>query len=156
MPFFFKAIDCYKAADEYSIIPLVYNTGSASTPIHYMLAYLEQQLNEDGGMPQLTCAVGEQQLLRKLLEHNSTCISSTYAPDRRKYENDFKVSFMVPTGPLSGEDIGRITKTTGCELCGKRAPHKCSRCKTANYCSAGTNSNVQCCLHSLKLIESLH
>jgi hypothetical protein len=90
----------------------------------------------------------ERDMLVKLLLLNSKRLSSDYSPERRKNEESFRLSFLLPLGPISMQDLGRLTNTSGCAVCGDshKTLRRCGNCQTISYCSQGevlTNQSVR-------------
>ena len=79
----------------------------------------------------------EQKLLLKLLAMNGKTLLSSYAPAKDAIEQNFRASFLLPLGPLSYQDIGKLNNDPGCILCGKRAPVRCRQCMSVVYCGSG-------------------
>ena len=79
----------------------------------------------------------EQKLLLKLLKMNAKLLPSDFTVERQPDEERFKVSVLLPLGPLGPEAIGKLNNNTGCIVCGKRAGMRCGQCQSASYCSAG-------------------
>jgi hypothetical protein len=59
----------------------------------------------EGGVTTIKATALEQTFLQTLLEHNSRFLSSEYQAQRRVSEAAFRLSFLLPLGPLSFEDI---------------------------------------------------
>ncbi|KAI0658124.1 hypothetical protein C8Q70DRAFT_1045837 [Cubamyces menziesii] len=78
----------------------------------------------------------EQKLLLKLLKMNAKLLPSDFTVERQPDEERFKVSVLLPLGPLGPEAIGKLNNNTGCIVCGKRAGMRCGQCQSASYCSA--------------------
>ena len=79
----------------------------------------------------------EAKLLLKLLEVNSKLLSPHYKPARDSSEKEFKVSILLPIGPLGFAELGRLSNDPGCAVCGKERKSRCSQCQSASYCSVG-------------------
>ncbi|KZT04914.1 uncharacterized protein LAESUDRAFT_760660 [Laetiporus sulphureus 93-53] len=67
------------------------------------------------------------------------CITATILEQKillklQDFEDDYKVSFPLPVGPLGYEDIAKLNSDTGCALCGKKSSSRCSQCQTVSYC----------------------
>ncbi|PIL28923.1 hypothetical protein GSI_08970 [Ganoderma sinense ZZ0214-1] len=77
----------------------------------------------------------EAKLILKLLEVNSKLLSPHYNPPRDSFEEEFKVSILLPIGPLGFSDLGRLSNDPGCAVCGKERKSRCSQCQSVSYCS---------------------
>lgn len=126
-----------------------------NTPV-FMLSYrvvnsipnksLKQQIAEvfasqetrGQGMSEL----GRRTFLR-LLNMNSKKVIPQYEPgdgDNKKYTNKkkWKLSFILPLGPVPMEEVGKLTTDPGCDVCGStKNASRCTQCLTAVYCSPG-------------------
>ena len=80
----------------------------------------------------------EAKLILKLLEVNSKLLSPHYQPPRDKSEEEFKLSILLPIGPLGFYELGRLSNDPGCAVCGKERKSRCSQCQSVSYCSVGT------------------
>ncbi|KAI9056703.1 hypothetical protein FKP32DRAFT_1598891 [Trametes sanguinea] len=78
----------------------------------------------------------DQKLLLKLLDMNTKLLPPGYKPKRRRGEEKYRVSVLLPVGPLSGDAIGKLNSKTGCAICGKPASQRCGQCQSASYCGA--------------------
>lgn len=79
----------------------------------------------------------EQKLLLKLLSMNGKALSPSYTPEKDAIEQHFRASFLLPLGPLSYQDIGKLNNDPGCVLCGQKALVRCRQCMSVVYCGAG-------------------
>ena len=79
----------------------------------------------------------EQALLLTLLDQNAKHLAASYKPDLLWSEKAFKLSFILPLGPLTFEDIGKLNSDPGCKVCGNKSTSRCSGCQSESYCSAG-------------------
>lgn len=86
----------------------------------------------------------EQKLLLRLLAINGKLLSKTYNPQKESTEQNFKVSFLLPIGPLSYDDISKLNSDPGCVLCGKKTTSRCSQCQSVAYCGSGTYLHLYC------------
>ncbi|KAK7052869.1 hypothetical protein VNI00_004188 [Paramarasmius palmivorus] len=78
----------------------------------------------------------EQNLILMFLDQNAQRLAPNYRPARRTPESTFMISFLLPTGPVSQFDIGRLINYPGCVLCGKASTSRCSQCRSVEYCGA--------------------
>lgn len=96
--------------------------------------WLQAQMDKRGPSVEIKATELEQKLILKLLALNSKYLSNDYKPDREPAEPAYKLSFFLPVGPLSLEDIGKLNADTGCALCGRRTSSRCSQCQSVSYC----------------------
>ena len=82
----------------------------------------------------------EVKLLAELLDMNAKLLPSDIDRKLRKWkdpdERDFKFSFLLPVGPLSAMDLGRLNADFGCATCGEKSAKRCSQCQAIMYCSS--------------------
>ncbi|KAI1792749.1 hypothetical protein LXA43DRAFT_1060444 [Ganoderma leucocontextum] len=76
----------------------------------------------------------EQRLLLKLLKLNASMVPSDYEVERRPGEQSFKVSVLLPIGPLEYTALSKLNANQGCAVCGKRAASRCAGCHSISYC----------------------
>jgi hypothetical protein len=62
----------------------------------------------EGGVTTIKATALEQTFLETLLEHNSRFLSSGCQAQKRASEAVFRLSFLLPLGPLSFEDIAKL------------------------------------------------
>ncbi|PIL28917.1 hypothetical protein GSI_08963 [Ganoderma sinense ZZ0214-1] len=79
----------------------------------------------------------EQRLLLKLLAWNASLVPSSYEVERRHGEESFKVSVLLPIGPLEYNALSKLNANQGCAVCGKRAASRCAGCHSISYCGQG-------------------
>ncbi|KAG6891133.1 hypothetical protein C0992_010428 [Termitomyces sp. T32_za158] len=79
----------------------------------------------------------ERKYLLKLFAMNSKRLSTNYKPRRQKDEAEHRLTFVLPLGPLSMRDLGKLNNTPGCELCGKKMKSRCTQCLSVSYCGKG-------------------
>jgi len=84
----------------------------------------------------------ERSMLSRLLILNSKRISTDYEPHRRTNEDSFCLSFLLPLGPISMQDLGKLTNNSGCAVCGdtRKSLRRCGSCQSIFYCSKGRTS----------------
>ncbi|KAI0767665.1 hypothetical protein C8Q74DRAFT_1204403 [Fomes fomentarius] len=79
----------------------------------------------------------EFKLLQELLAMNAKLLPLEYKPRKDLYEEKFRVSVLLPVGPLTFEALGSLNNDTGCVICGKERTSRCSQCQCVSYCGAG-------------------
>ena len=72
------------------------------------LKQMQQMHGNSGYLMNIKSTPLEQKLLLKLLAINGKLLSQTYQPTKASTEQNFKVSFLLPLGPLSYEDVGKL------------------------------------------------
>ncbi|KAL6304711.1 hypothetical protein BKA93DRAFT_259447 [Sparassis latifolia] len=65
---------------------------------------------------------------------NAKHLPADFSPMKGALEQDFKVSFLLPVGPLTFEDLGKLNADTGCFVCGKKTASLCAQCFSVSYC----------------------
>ena len=101
---------------------------------------LESQIKEVLGVAE---GAGTHELARRtflrVLNMNAKKVLPAYEPGTsgKKYsKKKWKVSFLLPLGPLPMTEIGRLTTAAGCEVCGTtKGASRCTRCLSVVYCS---------------------
>lgn len=88
-------------------------------------------------MPNITATELEQKLMLMILDMNAKRLPPNTVVDRMKSEQDFKLSFLLPMGPLSSQDLGKLNANTGCVVCGGDTKSRCSQCQFVSYCGKG-------------------
>ncbi|KAL1948271.1 hypothetical protein VTO73DRAFT_12346 [Trametes versicolor] len=104
------------------------------------MVLLYRSLTRENAMDGIRCmnisaTALEQKLLLKLLEMNRKILPPDFQPQRRRYEEQYRASVLLPIGPLGFEAISKLTHDTGCEVCGKSGTSRCGQCQSALYCS---------------------
>lgn len=81
--------------------------------------------------------IPEQNILLALLELNEAKVDPEYRQslDLRYPESEFKLSFIVPTGPLDPDTLAKLQPLQKCHKCGKVGKGTCGKCKIGSYCS---------------------
>ncbi|KAG7091272.1 hypothetical protein E1B28_010322 [Marasmius oreades] len=120
--------------DEVPVLFVLYTHNTQHTPILQAADWFADLVAKGGQSIQITAPVEVQKLFLAFLHLNSKRISPSYRPTRRAYESHFVPSFIIPIGPISSMEIGSLTKSAGCVLCGKKTFKKCSGCLAADYC----------------------
>lgn len=119
------------------LLVVLYERGTRATPIQSTLSWIQEVITKTRNMPQITATLEEQVLLLTILNLNAKRLSANYDPKRKMAEKTFKLSFLLPMGPLSQIDIGRLTHNTGCVLCGSKTTKRCTGCLAVEYCGPG-------------------
>ncbi|PIL28924.1 hypothetical protein GSI_08971 [Ganoderma sinense ZZ0214-1] len=78
----------------------------------------------------------EQKMILKVLKQNSSLVPTDYEVDRQPLEAHFKVSMLIPVGPLEYEAVSKLNNNMGCSVCGKSGGYRCKGCQSVSYCSA--------------------
>ncbi|OSC99312.1 hypothetical protein PYCCODRAFT_1460866 [Trametes coccinea BRFM310] len=76
----------------------------------------------------------DQKLILKLLDMNTKLLPPGYKAKRQRGEEKYRVSVVLPVGPLSADAIGKLNSKAGCAICGKPALQRCGQCQSASYC----------------------
>ncbi|KAI0696336.1 hypothetical protein BC835DRAFT_1414308 [Cytidiella melzeri] len=131
-----RIIDIYKIDDKTPLLLLLYQSVTAANPtpgIRWIQEICSRQAKHV--MPNINASVLEQKLMLTILDMNSKRLSpDTVFVDRMESEKDFKLSFLLPIGPLTFEDIGKLNLNTGCVVCGGDTASRCSQCQSVSYC----------------------
>ncbi|VDB84575.1 unnamed protein product [Peniophora sp. CBMAI 1063] len=117
------------------MISLVYAASTSNEPLPESIERFVAGQLQAGGVHQIRSNTQEQALLRRLLYINSTRVSSNYGPQLRDYEQQWKKTFLIPLGPLSQVQIGKLTNDLGCASCSNPATQQCTACLSVRYCS---------------------
>ncbi|KAJ3530229.1 hypothetical protein NMY22_g8661 [Coprinellus aureogranulatus] len=106
---------------------------------------IKQQMAEIFPPPEQARGQGIADLARRaflrLLTLNSKGLIAQYEPEDsndKKYsrKKKWKMSFVLPLGPVPMEDVGKLTTDPGCDVCGNaKNTRRCTQCLTAVYCS---------------------
>ncbi|KAF7329239.1 MYND-type domain-containing protein [Mycena kentingensis (nom. inval.)] len=108
--------------------------GSAS--LMETVAWVQDHVNADRPIHNVTATLSEQEMLLRVLKQNSKRLAKSYRPNRTATESGFTLSFLLPIGPLTAKDMAKLNANNGCTVCGDPAKSKCSRCAVMRYCSA--------------------
>jgi hypothetical protein len=136
-----QILNVYSVGRDTPLILLAYISATAHEPIEKTHEFIQEQM-KTGSVGQITATRQEQALLRRLFYLNSTKIAPAYKPDLRPYEKGFRTCFLLPVGPLSQMDIGKLTNDPGCALCGEKTTSRCSSCLSMSYCGPGTSVHL--------------
>ncbi|EEB98619.1 hypothetical protein MPER_01841, partial [Moniliophthora perniciosa FA553] len=96
-----------------------YGRASPTTPITVPFNWLSERMEKEEQPAGITSTLEEQDLMLTFLDVNSKRLAPNYNPARTSSEDDFMLSFLLPTGPVSQVDIGRLVNYPGCVICGK-------------------------------------
>ncbi|KAK7052835.1 hypothetical protein VNI00_004154 [Paramarasmius palmivorus] len=130
-----RIVEVRKIAEgELMIVVLVLKGTRDSPNVRSVYDWVREVQSKPGGFPRIYCTAQEQQLLLSILNQNSKRLSSDYQPKRWKSESKFMLSFLLPVGPISQDDIGKLSNHSGCVLCGNKTTSKCSQCLSVEYC----------------------
>ncbi|KZS94838.1 hypothetical protein SISNIDRAFT_484370 [Sistotremastrum niveocremeum HHB9708] len=135
-----QAAMCIRVSEVYQldrrapVIILLYQWYFRGNDNEEMFGFVSQNMRgEDLSTTEAT--VEEQRLLMRLLSQNSLLVPSSNRVVRQSYENGFRVSCVMPIGPLSMKDLGALNAEMGCEVCGDKGRLRCPRCESVIYCS---------------------
>ncbi|PSR74746.1 hypothetical protein PHLCEN_2v9625 [Hermanssonia centrifuga] len=132
--------------DKTPLITLVYQeiTQENPWPGVQWVKDLIQTANGPFHLPNITASELEQKLILKLLSINAKHVPADYKVTKRRTEQDFQVSFLLPVGPLAFEDLGKLNADTGCVVCGEKTASRCSQCQSVSYCGTNRYLSVEC------------
>ncbi|KAL0570765.1 hypothetical protein V5O48_011193 [Marasmius crinis-equi] len=134
-----RVLEVRKIAEGVPMFVVTYGRGSHNQPLNATMEWISDVVSRSrgsgpGGFPQIVSTPAEQNLLLTILNANSKRLSADYAPVKRASEKTFMTSFLLPIGPLSQKDIGKLSNYSGCVVCGKKTVSKCSGCLSVEYC----------------------
>ncbi|KAL4244338.1 MYND-type zinc finger protein samB [Abortiporus biennis] len=124
--------------------PLILVMYRSFTPLEALLgiSWLQEQVDNTPPKPDGTVPIRrtygsdlERKLLLKVLAINARHLPKDFQPERSMLEEDFKVSFLLPFGPLTLMDVAKLVADFGCAVCGKKTTSRCSQCQSVSYCS---------------------
>lgn len=117
---------------------VLYHRGTQDAPADATLSWVCEALSESKAkqipVVTITASLEEQKLLLAILNLNARRLSPNYSIKRKQTEAPFLLSFLLPVSPISQRDVGKLTKHTGCFVCGKKTTSKCSLCLSVEYC----------------------
>jgi hypothetical protein len=92
--------------------------------------------NAKSGLPNVTATELEQKLLLMILDMNAKRLPPNLnnEVERMKSETEFKLSFLLPMGPLGYDDLSKLNINTGCAVCGDDTVSRCAQCQSVSYC----------------------
>lgn len=129
-------MDVHKVNDKTPLFLLVYKE-VYSTPDYPLMDAL-CDLNDGDSLYTVQSTELERRTMLRLFHLNSKRLSSGYTipkHDTRKF--GFRTSFVLPLGPLSMLERGKLTNNIGCEVCGNINISRCNQCLSVAYCSKG-------------------
>ncbi|EEB96698.1 hypothetical protein MPER_04124, partial [Moniliophthora perniciosa FA553] len=130
-----RVVEVRKVAEGVPMLVVLCGRGARDTPIMTTVAWVQEMIDSSRQLPQITATPEEQDLFLSILNVNSRRLASSYKPSRKKSEQKFMLSFLLPMGPLSQEDLGKLTSNaSGCIICGNKTTSKCSQCLSVEYC----------------------
>ncbi|KAI0943561.1 hypothetical protein AcW1_002697 [Taiwanofungus camphoratus] len=118
------------------LITLLYQSITSANPlpgIEWVQAQMAKQ-SRQGVLQNIKATPLEQKLMLRLLALNAAHLAAGFKPARDRTEQGFRASFLLPVGPLSFEDLGKLNIDTGCALCGAKTASRCAQCQSAAYC----------------------
>ena len=135
-------MNVYKVTDKTPFFLLVYKEVH-STP-DYSLTETLRALNDSDDDSDLVYWVQstalERRAMLRLFHLNSKRLSSEGYTicEHETSKFGFRTSFVLPLGPLSMLERGRLTNNSGCEVCGNINISRCNQCLSVAYCSKGS------------------
>lgn len=132
-------LSVYELDEKTPVVVLLYQSVTKANP-YPGLRWIEAQLEKSDDkcvLINIKATELEQKLILKLLSVNAKYLAGTFKPKKEPVEDTFNVSFLLPFGPLSYEDIGKLNADTGCVLCGKKTSSRCAQCQSVSYCGQG-------------------
>ncbi|KAI0752538.1 hypothetical protein C8Q80DRAFT_1117939 [Daedaleopsis nitida] len=78
----------------------------------------------------------EQKVVLKVLKSNAHLVPPDFVVDRQPGEERYKVSVLLPVGPLDFDVLAKLNEKQGCVICGKRTTSRCAQCQSVSYCGA--------------------
>lgn len=127
-----KALEVLQLDQEIPVIMVLYL--SNETPLStdegakWLDHYFSLETEEDLYIAKVTSNIMEQHLLLRLLTMNSKRVPPSYVAERGPHEEEFKVSFLLPVGPLDVHDLNELNGNSGCTVCGQDGTKRCSNC----------------------------
>ncbi|KAM5546042.1 hypothetical protein V8D89_000168 [Ganoderma adspersum] len=131
-----RILSVLELKDKIPVFVLLYRSFNTSTAMEG-LAWAHEMSTVYGAMAvNIQCTPIEQKLFLKLLKGNSHLVPKDYKVDRHQTEKDYKVSVLLPVGPLEYGPLAKLNSNVGCVVCGKRTVSRCSQCQSASYCGS--------------------
>ncbi|KAK7052839.1 hypothetical protein VNI00_004158 [Paramarasmius palmivorus] len=134
-----RVVEVRKVGDGVPVFVVLCGRGTRNSALNHVLDWTINAFGSRKRVGQITASVQEQNLLLTLLNLNSKRLVSHYKPVRGPFEQSFILSFILPLGPISQQDIGRLMRSSGCFVCGKKGDvvRECSGCALVEYCGRG-------------------
>ena len=118
----------YRAADQ----------GTQRSTENWVLDQLKTELpNSTPSLFNISASPLEQKMILKVLKQNASFVPTDYEVTRQPLEEQFKVSVLMPVGPLEYEALSKLNNNMGCSVCGETRGYRCKECQSVSYCSAG-------------------
>ncbi|KAH9925054.1 uncharacterized protein BXZ73DRAFT_50322 [Epithele typhae] len=132
------------------IVSVVYATESAPAIVVLFRAFTRENAMEGMAWAQAQARIGadgvrslhqiyatpiEQKLFLRLLAANASCLPAGFDVDRQAIEESYKLSVILPLGPLDFTSIGKLNNDAGCYICGAPKASRCGQCQSVSYCS---------------------
>ncbi|KAI3622132.1 ankyrin repeat and mynd domain-containing protein 2-like [Moniliophthora roreri] len=130
-----RVVEVRKVAEGVPMLVVLCGRGTRDMPVMTTGVWVQETISSRRQLPQITATPEEQDLFLNILNMNSRRLASGYKPSRKKSEQSFMLSFLLPMGPMSQEDLGKLTtNASGCIICGHKTTSKCSQCLSVEYC----------------------
>ncbi|KAJ3720026.1 hypothetical protein C8R42DRAFT_710715 [Lentinula raphanica] len=129
-----RVVEVRMINDDTPVMMVLYRRGTRDSPSFEIVKWVQQVMGAP--LRQIVATAEEQKLLLAILNANARRLSSTYSVKRHSsgLESAFALSFLLPVGPINQYDMGKLTHSSGCVVCGKKTNSKCSRCRAMEYC----------------------
>jgi hypothetical protein len=96
--------------------------------------FVAGHLNRGEGLEVYHFTALEQDFFLHLLSNNREHVNPKFQPPWDERESDFKLSFFIPIARLRPADVARLSRNSGCVVCGKSTRGVCDVCEAAQYC----------------------
>ncbi|KZT37708.1 hypothetical protein SISSUDRAFT_1129421 [Sistotremastrum suecicum HHB10207 ss-3] len=143
-----RVVEAFHLDETTPVMIVIYDTDDRDHYKFTSLMFMHDQM--ENGILKVKMAPRSQKLFLRLLLMNSARLSDSYQPEREVYEEGFRLSFLLPTGPLTYQDVGALNEEKGCVMCGDKSSQRCSACQSEAYCGrdcqlAAWNSHKPLC-----------
>ncbi|KAJ3542898.1 hypothetical protein NM688_g5924 [Phlebia brevispora] len=129
-----RVVSVYKLDDKTPILLVLYMITTAEDPWPGV-RWVQEQQRRDGFIPNISATEIELKMLAHLLSMNEKVLPAAVKLKKLPAEKGFKASFLLPLGPLSFEDVGKLNlDVLGCPVCGSKASKRCAKCQMVMYC----------------------
>ncbi|KAI1792751.1 hypothetical protein LXA43DRAFT_1004925 [Ganoderma leucocontextum] len=116
----------YRAADQ----------GTQRSTENWVLEQLKTDLpSSNPALFNMSASSLEQKMILKILKQNAPLVPTDYEATRQPLEQQFKVSVLIPVGPLEYEALSKLNNNMGCSVCGRSGGYRCKDCQSVSYCS---------------------